>query len=91
MGAVGFVLLVLILVRVSSLASAATISREELLECLRRMDAPAVLVTQRTIFWLIGAARYRYTCVYKGHQLHLRSFSPIELPVTVDTIRVQKW
>lgn len=91
MGPVSFVLLVLVFFRVSYLASAATISSEELLECLRRMEFPAVLITQRSLSWLIGAARYRYTCVYKGHHLHLRSFVPVPLPSTVDTIRVQKW
>jgi hypothetical protein len=42
------------------------------------------------LMWMIGAARYHYTCVYKGHQLHLRSFEPLELPVSVDVIRIQK-
>lgn len=87
------ILLVLILARVQYLASVgnATLSRDEFFECLRRMDSPAVLVTQRTVFWVLGVSRYHYTCVYKGHHLHLKSFTPVELPSAADAIQVRKW
>ena len=93
MGIVDLILLMLILARVQYLASVgnATLSRDEFFECLRRMDSPAVLVTQRTVFWVLGFSRYQYTCAYKGHHLHLKSFAPVDLPSAADTIRVRKW
>ena len=79
--------------RTSYLASASsvTLSRDEFFACLKRMDSPAILVRNRPLLWVLGAARYHYTCVYKGIHLHLRSFSPLELPASADAIEVRKW
>lgn len=87
------VLLLTNLARVSYLASVGnvTLSKEEFFGCLGRMEAPAVLVTQRSFLWLLGAARYHYTCVYKGNRLHLRSFLPLDLPPSADAIQVRRW
>jgi hypothetical protein len=82
-----------VLARISYLASvtSVTLSRDEFFACLGRMDAPAVLVRNRTVLWLFGLARYHYTCVYKGLRLHLRSFSPVNLPSSTDAIEVRRW
>lgn len=82
-----------VIARISYLASASsvTLSREEFFACLKRMDSPAVLVRNRTMLWVLGVARYHYTCVYKGIHLHLRSFAALELPASADAIEVRKW
>jgi hypothetical protein len=87
------ILLVLILHRLSYIAYAGSVSvsREAFLESLRRMDAPVVLVTERAYSWVLGVARHHYTCTYKNHRLHARSFSPLSLPSSADLIHVRKW
>ena len=87
------ILLVLILNRLSHLAYAGSVSvsREAFLESVRRMDAPVVLVTERAFSWVLGVTRHHYTCTYKNHRLHAKSFSPLTLPSSADVIQVRKW
>lgn len=91
--AIIILVVVQVIARISYLASASsvTLSREEFFACLKRMDSPAILVRNRSVLWVLGVARYHYTCVYKGIHLHLRSFSPLELPASADAIQVRKW
>lgn len=82
-----------VIARIAYLASASnvTLPRDEFFACLKRMDSPAVLVRNRSMLWVLGVARYHYTFVYKGIHLHLRSFSPLELPASADAIEVRRW
>ena len=91
--AVVILIVVQVVARIAYLASASnvTLSRNEFLACLGRTDSPAVLVRNRTALWVVGLARYQYTFAYKGLHLHLRSFSPLELPASVDAIEVHLW
>ena len=87
------ILLVLILNRLSYLAHAGSVSvsKEAFLESVRRLDAPVVLVTERAFSWVLGEPRHHYTCTYKDHRLHARSYSPLSLPSSADVIQVRKW
>ncbi len=82
-----------VIARIAYLASASnvTLSRDEFFSCLKRLDSPAVLVRNRSMLWVLGMARYHYTFVYTGIHLHLRSFSPLELPASTDAIEVRRW
>jgi hypothetical protein len=86
-------LLLTILARGSNLASTSnvSVSKKEFLECLNRVEAPAVFVMERAFLWVLGAPRHYYICVYKGLYLHVTSFAPLSLPASADTIRVRKW
>jgi hypothetical protein len=87
------VLVATVLARVSYLSRLANVnvSLKEFLECLGRMEAPAVLITERRMLWLLGVARYDYACVYRGHRLRLRSPAKLSLPGSIDAIHVRKW
>lgn len=82
-----------VIARIAYLASASnvTLPRDEFFACLKRMDSPAVLVRNRSMLWALGVARYHYTFVYKGIHLHLRSFSPFELPASAGAREVRRW
>lgn len=89
----GVLLLVLlvILARVNALGSSVRVSLEEFLRCLEQTDEAAVTAESRSISWLLGEARFKYTVLFRGHRLHVASFSPVQLPADVAIIGVRKW
>lgn len=83
--------LLIVLATVRSLDAAATLPPEEFLECLARIDEPAVVSVRHNVSWLLGAARHRYICIFRGHRIHTTTFRAIELPPDVTVIEVSKW
>ena len=83
---IGFVILLVILARVSSLSTAAEVSPAAFMQCLEHTDEPAVVLIHRSLSWLFGAARNRYILVFRGHRIHTRSFHRIMLPEDVVVI-----
>jgi len=83
------VLLAVILVRVTTVSTAAEVSSAEFMLCLEHTDEPAVVAVHRSITWLFGAARNRYILVFRGHRIHTRSFKPISFPDDVVVIETR--
>lgn len=83
---IGLVILLVILGRVTAVNTAAEVSREDFLQCLEHTEEPAVVAEHRSVSWLLGAARYRYILVFRGHRIHTRSFRPMALPEDVVVI-----
>lgn len=74
---IGFIVLLIILARVTSMSTAAQVTPAEFLQCLEHTDEPAVIAVHRSVSWLLGAARNKYVLVFRGHRIHTRSFRPI--------------
>jgi hypothetical protein len=83
------VILLIILVRVTAVSTAAEVPPAEFLLCLAHSEDPAVVVVHRSLTWLFGAARNRYILVFHGHRIHTRSFRRIALPDEVVVIETR--
>jgi hypothetical protein len=83
------VVLLVILVRVTAVSTAAEVSPAEFMQCLAHTEEPAVVVVHRSLTWLFGAARNRYILVFRGHRIHMRSFKPIAMPEDVVVIETR--
>jgi hypothetical protein len=81
---------IVVFARVAGLDSAAEISREDFLQCVSELDEPAVIVVHHYVLWLVGAARNRYICSFRGLRIHTRSFKPLTLPPEAAVIRTWK-
>ncbi|MHB1344995.1 MAG: hypothetical protein ACYCX3_11660 [Thermoleophilia bacterium] len=83
--------LLILLIRTNALSTSARVSEADFRSCLDQLDRPAVHELQRRVTWLIGDARYRYICEYRGLQLQTTSFKPLVFVDDVALIRTVKW
>jgi len=83
------VFLLVILVRVTAVSTAAEVSNAEFMQCLHHTEEPAIVAVHRSLTWLLGAARNRYILVFRGHRIHTRSFKPLPFPEDVVVIETR--
>ena len=83
--------LLILLIRTNALSTSARVSEVDFRACLERLDEPAVLELQRRVTWLIGDARYRYICSFRGLQVQTTSFKPLAFSDEVAIVRTVKW
>lgn len=83
------IVVLVILARVTTMNTAAEVSRAEFMQCLDHTSEPAVVAVHRSISWLLGPSRNRYVLVFRGHRIHTRSFKPLEFPEGVIVIETR--
>ena len=83
--------LLVLLIRTNALSTSAQVSEVDFRACLALLDEPAVLELQRRVTWLIGDARYRYICSFRGLQVQTTSFKPLVFSDEVALVHTLKW
>jgi len=90
MDLLAFLVLLAILARVSTLETGARVTEEEFRECLSRTVEPAVIETERRLSRFVGAARFAYVLVFRGHRIRHQSRQQLQLPSDVALIRTSR-